>query len=191
MKNMIDKRLNIITLGSILLDVVFILLGFFFMSNPEISSQLTGMLLGLLLVISGIYAIIKFITNMKFNLIFSVELIYGIISFIVGTIIVFNPTGFANLITVFIGIWFLVSGVIKAIISIMMKNINEDSWLFNFVIAVLTIVIGILLIVNPFSGKMVITIYAGIMLVIYSAIDMVNQLILRKKAKVIENILFK
>ena len=190
MKKEIDKRLNLITIGAILLDIVFIILGFFFLGNPEITTQVSGMLFGLILVTSGVYAIIKYISNMHSNIVFTLELIYGILSLIGGIIIMSNPLGFASLITVFIGVWFIVSGVIKSTLAIRFKKFKEETWVFNLVIAFVTILIGILLVVNPFKGTLVLTTYVGIMLLVYSGMDIVNQLLLRKRSSEIERIIF-
>lgn len=191
MKKEIDKRLNLITIGAISLDVIIVILGFFLMSNPELTTQVSGILFGLLLMVSGLYAIMKYITNMHSNIVFTLELIYGIISVLFGILIMANPLGFANLITIFIGLWFIVSGVIKGAIAIRFKKYREETWLFNLVIAILTLLIGILLVVNPFNGVMVLTTYVGIMFIIYAGMDIVNQLLFRKRATQIEKIIFK
>ena len=191
MKKEIDKRLNIMTLGAIGLDVVFIILGIYFATVPEITASVANILIAIVLLVSGIYSLIKFIMNMHENLVFTFELLYGILSIVAGIIIMAKPLALTSLITIFVGIWFIISGAIKATLAIRFKKFKENSWLLNLTIAILTIIIGILLIVNPFKGSLVLSVYVGIMLIIYSSMDIVEKLLLRKRANDIEKIIFK
>lgn len=191
MRKEIDKRLNVMTLGAIVLDLIFIVLGIFFATDPEITTTVANILIAIVLMVSGIYALIKFIMNMNENIVFTFELIYGILSFVAGIVIMTNPLSLTGLITIFVGIWFIISGAIKASVAIRFKRFKEDSWLINLTIAILTIIIGILLLVNPFRGALVLSTYVGIMLIIYASMDIVEKILLRKRAKNIEKILFR
>jgi uncharacterized membrane protein HdeD (DUF308 family) len=71
-----------------------------------------------------------------------------------------------------------------------LKYFKEETWLFDLVVALLTIVLGILLLVNPFNGYIVLSTYAGIMLVIYAGMDIIEQFLFRKRASEIEKIIF-
>ena len=191
MKKEINKNLNLITIGSILLDIRFIALGIFLVINPELSTRVSGVLIGIGLIVAGLYAIIKYILNMDAAFIFTFELIFGILSTIGGILVMANPLAIANFITIIIGLWFIVSAVIKGSIALQFKNYNEETWILNLVISLLTIVLGILLITNPFSAYIVLSTYVGIMIIMYSGMDIVEQLLFRKRAANIEKILFK
>ena len=191
MKKEISKNLNLITIGSILLDVLFIALGIFLVINPELSTRVSGVLIGIGLIVAGLYAIIKYVLNMDAAFIFTFELIFGILSIIAGVLVMANPLAIANFITIIIGLWFIVSAVIKGSIAMQFKNNNEETWILNLVISILTIVLGILLLTNPFSAYIVLSTYVGIMIIVYSGMDIVEQLLFRKRASNIEKILFK
>lgn len=191
MKREINKNLNLITFGSIVMDALFIILGMFLMTNPETSTQVAGILFGIILMVSGLYAIIKFVLNMNSAYIFTFELIYGILNIIAGFLIIGNPFSITNIITVMVGICFIVSAILKLSIALQFKRFNEETWLFNFIIALLTVILGVLLLVNPFSASIVLTTYAGIMIIIYAGMDIVEQLLFRKRANEIEKIIFK
>ena len=190
MKKEINKNLNLITIGAIILDVLFIALGIFLVINPELSIRVSGVLIGLILIISGIYSVIKYVLNMDAAFLFTIELIYGVISILAGILVVSNPTGFTNFLTIIVGIWLLISSGFKLSIALQFRNNKEETWILNMVIAILTMFIAILLMVNPFSGSMVISTYAGIMLVVYAGMDIVEQLLFRKRADSIEKIFF-
>lgn len=191
MKKEINKNLNIITIGSIIMDVIFIALGLFLIINPELSTKVSGILLGMLLVAAGLYSVIKYVLNIDSAFIFTFELIYGLLSIIAGILIMVNPLALANFITIIVGIWFIVSAGIKISIALQFKAYKEETWVLNLVIGILTIIIGILLLVNPFNAYIVLTTYLGIMLIMYAGMDIVEQFLFRKRASDITKILFK
>ena len=67
---------------------------------------------------------------------------------------------------------------------------NEESWLINMVISIFSIIVGILLIVNPFKGSIVISTYIGIMISLYAGMDIVEKMIMKKRLNEIEKIIF-
>lgn len=191
MKKEINKNLNLITIGSIIMDVIFIALGLFLIINPTLSTKVSGILLGILLVVSGLYAVIKYVLNIDSAFIFTFELIYGLLSIIAGILIIANPLSLANFITIIVGLWFIVSAIIKVSLALQFRVFKEETWVLNLVIGLLTILLGILLLINPFSGFIIITTYVGIMLIVYAGMDIVEQFLFRKRASDITKILFK
>ncbi len=176
----IKKSFDLVTIGAMMLDVVFIVLGMFVIANPSVGITSALLLFGLLLSVSGLYSIVKYIINNKS--IFKFELIYGIISLIVGLIAIFKPFAIVNLITVLVGIWFIVSSVFKFTLAVELRKVNVDTWTFDMGVSVLTLLLGLLLIINPFHGYIILSTYAAIMIIMYAAMDIVEQLYIRKRA---------
>ena len=177
------------TIGAMVLDVIFIILGLFFIINPSVGVTSALVLFGVVLIISGLYSIVKYIINGK--AIFKFELIYGILSLIIGLLAVFNTSAFANFITTFVGVWLLFSSVFKLVLAAELRRINVDSWTFDLGISALTILLALLLIINPFYGYIVLTTYAAIVVIMYAGFDLVEQLYIRKRANKIIKFLSK
>ena len=185
----IKDTFNLISIGSIILDVLVIVLGIFLMTNPSVGLESALLLIGVLLFISGIYSVIKYILNPK--RFFRFELGYGIISIIAGLFAIFKPLDVATLIVVLIAIWLIVSSVIKLIMALELRKIKEDSWIFDLTVSVLVIIIGILLLINPFKSNMILSVYVGVMMSIYASMDLVEQFFIRKRTKIIMKIFSK
>ncbi len=185
----LKKSFNVITIGSILIDICIIIFSIFMISNPTMGIETALLILGILLLVSGIYSIIKYIINPKS--IFKFELLYGILSMIFSMFAIFKPFNVASFITILIGIWLLVTSVIKFFISMEFRKINTESWIFDFTVSILTFLLGIMLIINPFNGYMVLSTYAAIMLSIYTATDLVEQFLIRKRINHIINYITK
>ena len=175
----VKKSLNIITWGAIVLDLLYIFFGAFLISNPNMGTKAALVIVGIILVITGIFSISKYIMN-NYK-IFLFELIYGILCIAFGILCLVNPFGVANFISIMVGIWLIITSILKGVIAIEFKMHNEGTWLINLAMSILVIVIGVILIVNPFVNYIIITTYVGVMIVVYSCIDILNQCIFMKR----------
>ena len=180
MKN-IKEGFNLITLGSVVVDLIFVFLGIFLIANPSVGLESALVLIGIILIISGIFSIIKYISN-EIKL-FRFELIFGIISIIAGVFAMFKPFDVATLITVIIGIWLILSSAVKFAVAIEFRKLKDGTWAFDMTVSALTIILGIMLLINPFYGYMLLSSYAGVMIIIYSSMDIIEQFFIRKRAK--------
>ena len=157
----IAKMFNLVTIGTMALDIILVLMGIF-------------------LLVSGAYAIIKYIINPRG--IFKLELIYGILSVIAGALAIFKPFDVINFITILVGIWLVINSVVKVVVALEIRK-HSDAWIFDLTVAILTLVLGVLLLVNPFENFVVLSVYAGVMMVVYGAMDLVEQSFISNRAK--------
>ena len=185
----IKSGFNLITIGSMVLDLVFIILGIFLISNPSVGLSSALVLFGIILVISGLYSIIKYMVNPRS--IFKFELIFGILSLVMGLIAVFKPFAIVNLIAILIGVWLIISSVFKFALSVELRKVNVNTWTFDMGISFLTLILGLLLLINPFSGYIILSTYAAIMIIMYASMDLVEQIYIRKRASKIIKFLSK
>ena len=179
----IKSTFNLITLGSIAFDILVIILGIFFVSNPSVGFESALFLIGIIFLISGISSIIKFIVNPRSF--FKVELFYGILSIIFGFFAIFKPVSVEILIVIIVGTWLIVSSVIKLIVALELRKVKENTWIFDLTVALLTLLLGILILANPFSSYIILSTYVGVMMMIYAGMDIVEQLFIRKRANTI------
>ena len=185
----IKRVFNLINIGSIVIDILFVIFGIFLVADPAVGLESALLLTGIFLLISGIYSIIKYIMNS--HSIFKLELIYGLLSVIAGLFAVFKPFSVANLITIIVGIWLIISSVTKFSIALEFKRLKNEGWIFDLAISILTLILGLLLLFNPFEGIMILSTYAGIMLIIYSSMDIIEQFFIRKRASQLVKLLSK
>lgn len=184
MKNIFNNMIK----EAIAYDIFAIILGVFLLCNPRLATTVTGVLFGVFLTISGLYMISNYIFNR--NTINMFRLSLGLLTLIMGIIFLINPILLSSVITLIIGIWIIISGIIKLLLAIKFKIFNEETWIINIVISILTICIGILLVVNPFKSYIVISTYIGIMFIVYFSMDLVEKMIMKKRFDQIEKILF-
>jgi len=184
------KLFNIATYGQMVLDIIICLLGIYSATNPTESTTVIAVAFGIILIVVGIYNIIKYIFNMNKGPFFAIDITYGILSIIAGIFIITNPLSLASILSVGLGAWLIISAIFKGALAIQLKNVKEETWLFSLVVSIITLVIGIVIIVNPFSTALVLTTSVGILMCVYSAVDFVQQILFRHRVKEFIEIFF-
>lgn len=152
------------------------LVGLVLLLIPGTLNKLIGILIGGALLITGVLSIIKYT---KENIAGSnLNLVSGILYAVLGVIIIIYPYSIINLVTICLGVYLIINGMLKLKLAFTLKNIT-DKWSGTLVMGIITIVLGLLLIFNPFAG-ITITKLAGAFLVIVAVFDLVDTYIIQK-----------
>ena len=175
----LKKVFNLLTIGSIFMDIVMVLFGVILMLKPSVALDSALKLVGMVLISSGLYSLIKYIASSY--KIFLFELIGGILSIVLGILAIIKPFEIVSLIVILVGIWLLISSIVKFAFAIEFRKLKNNSWRFDLVVAFLIFVLSILLLINPFNGYIILSTYAAIMIIIYSSMDIIEQLFIRRR----------
>lgn len=176
-----------IFVSSIISSVVLFVVGLFLVIRPESTLSLISYILGGILVIIGTTSLVNYYKDKKSVSTF--ELIYGVISLIAGLVLILNPKALASLIPFVIGVWILISSLIKLKYIWDLNDTKNKSWTTSLVITIIMLVLGIVLIFNPFEGAVMITRMIGIFVIIYAVLDIVQSSIIKKSVKEIKKVI--
>lgn len=168
-------------------SIVFLIFGLFLVFRTEGTIQLISSLIGIILLFNGGISLIKYFKEEKEET-YNVELIYGIVAIIAGFILILNPKTVASILPFILGIYFTITGVLKLKYALDIREYKKENPTFMMILSILTILCGILFIVNPFGGAVAITQIIGIFMIIYAGLDIANYLFLRKDLKAIEDV---
>ena len=168
------KRTGII---SIIASILFAVLGIIMLTNPETTIKIVTMVLGVAIVIMGLVKIISYFA-LKGNLdFFNYELIYGVIALLLGIVILVHSNTFAAIVRIIIGMWIAYSGLVKTTLSLKLKSAGIKSWKFTLILALVSLIAGILIM---FTNTASIVVLTAIVMIIYSVTDIIDELIFMK-----------
>lgn len=153
------------------------LVGLVLLLIPGTLNKLIGILIGAFLLFVGISAILKYLKNKENNS--SLNFVSGILYSVLGAIIIIYPYSIINLVTICLGIYLVINGLLKIKVSLILKTIT-DKWIGTLIVGIITIILGLLLIFNPFAG-ITITKLAGAFLVIVAVFDLIDTYVIQKK----------
>ena len=153
--------------------VLTLILGIVLAYSPEVSIKvITGIIAALFLLI-GILQLVDYVKQSKVEKMMSLSLILGILLSVVGIFLFINLESLANFITTLIGIAILIKSLFKLQFAFNIRDIS-DKWFYNLIVGIVGIVLGIVLLVNPFdSAKMFLRI-VGIIFIIGSIVELVE-----------------
>ncbi len=153
--------------------VLTLILGIVLAYSPEGSIKvITGIIAALFLLI-GILQLVDYVKQSKVEKMMSLSLILGILLSVVGIFLFINLESLANFITTLIGIAILIKSLFKLQFAFNIRDIS-DKWFYNLIVGIVGIILGIVLLVNPFdSAKMFLRI-VGIIFIIGSIVELVE-----------------
>ena len=169
------KKFNNLMTSSIIFSILLTIFGITLILIPKTYITVMSIMIAILLIL---YGIMLLALDYKSN-IFIDNITSGILIIILGIILLLYPTIISTIIPICLGIWFISSSVSKIRLSILLKEEN-NKWIVALILSILSIICGFILIINPFKSAIALTKVLGIVLIIYSVIDMINMIIFKK-----------
>ena len=77
----------------------------------------------------------------------------------------------------------IINSINRISISMDLRDDKIPFWVITFIYAILTLVAGVLLILDPVNGGKLVTKTIGIIICVYSALDVIDLILIRIKAK--------
>lgn len=154
--------------------LALIAVGLLFVIIPKSSTKIICYVTAGLLCVWGIIKLFMYINAERqqsfgsFGLVGSVALIIG------GVAIFVNPEFFAGILATFFGCVMIVDGVLKVQYGVDLARVGAKLWWFVLLIAGVMIVLGLLVVFNPFSTAVMFTMFAGVVLIINGLSDIVT-----------------
>ena len=148
--------------GYIVIAVVFCALGIFLMAVPEKAVKIICVLAGILFIADGIIKIIGYFSRDFYCLAFQFDLAFGVLLAAVGIIIIVRRNVVVNLIFGIFGLLILADALFKIQMSIDAKKFGLNLWWRIPLVAILTGVLGFLLLIRPFEAAEIMMILVGV-----------------------------
>ena len=174
----IKKEMNRFFSLSMMTSVIIFVLGIFLFIQPDTIIRMISIVLGAIILIPGITSLIDY-SKTKYQ----PNLITGVITVIIGLILIINTKLVASILPFILGIYFIINGINRLQYALDLKKQKMIPYRTSFFLSILIIVCGILFIINPFGGAIVITQVIGIFMVIYSILDICNSIVIKREMK--------
>ncbi len=179
-----NKRLRAAKYGYIFLSCLFVVFGIVLMAVPNFSINLLVRIGGILLIVFGAVKIVGYCSKDLYRLAFQFDLAFGILLIALGVILLFRTDAMLHLICTLLGIFILADALLKIQTAIDAKEFGLTSWWMILTSAVVTGVVGFLLIFRPYESVNAIMMLIGLALLAEGILNLITVLtavkILRK-----------
>lgn len=164
---------------SILESVIFAIIGAILVWKPEGTVKLISYILGAIFIIIGVGKSINYLsTKGKYDL-YNHDLIYRLMAIIIGIVTMIYSSTIGSIFRIIIGIWIIYSSFIRMSLSVKLRSLKLNVWIYSLILAVLMFICGLYITMN--SGAVIVTI--GIMIIVYSVIDIIEDIIFMRNVK--------
>ncbi|MCO6505733.1 MAG: HdeD family acid-resistance protein [Snodgrassella sp.] len=158
--------------------LIFGLLTWFY---PFISILIMVMFFGVYALIDGVLGVVIAINGRRTHQDWWLMLIWGMVSILAGIMTFFVPGITWLVLITFIAIWSLVSGILQIIAAIRLrKSIRGEGWMI--VAGMLSVLVGIILFVNPVQGGIALTWVIGVYAALFGVMNIALAFRLRRFA---------
>lgn len=144
-----NKYIQAAKFGYIIVSSLLCILGAALMADPGFSVLLLCRLSGLLLILFGAIRIVGYASKDLYRLAFQYDLALGILLIVLGGLLMLRTDKMANVMVVLLGIYILADALLKVQISIDAKAFGIHTWWLILSAAVVTGMVGFLLVMRP------------------------------------------
>ncbi len=165
--------------SSILTSTIFAIVGIVLIASPEATITIISTILGLTLIAFGGYKVMEYLRNKGKYDAYTYDLAYGIIAIILGIVAMVYHQEIGTIFRILIGLWIIYSSVIRVTLSLQLRSTKSKVWIYSLIIALVMLACGIYTISN--AGTIVMAV--GIVVLIYSILDIIEGIIFLNNLK--------
>ncbi|MGN0345577.1 MAG: DUF308 domain-containing protein [Lachnospiraceae bacterium] len=155
------KQVRMARNGYVLLSVIFYIMGIIYMVIPFISPMALCMIGGLILIIYGIVKIMGYFSDDRYCLAFQYDLACGLLLIALGVIVLACNMRVYQHLSSGLGLLILLDALLKIQMSKDAQRFGLETWKRILICNIIAGVLGILIIVKPFSAAGICRIISG------------------------------
>jgi len=160
---------------SMIYSIVFILIGLLLFLDPAGFVELISYMIGMLLLIIGTNNVLNYSRNRDLA-VNKTLLVVGVILFIIGIFLIVKPTFIGKIVPSIIGVCLIIKAIEKLMYLSYINDKNSEQYMISLISGIIIMIAGIFLLFNPLSGTLIVTQIIGVIIVIYSVMDIIEKI---------------
>lgn len=177
------RTLKEIKWSAMLKGILYILLGVVALVIPETMEKTLGYMLGIVLIIAGGISMIGYLLRDARENYYRDDFVFGLAAIVLGIIVLLKVEVIISLIPLLLGILVVISGCAKLQDVIDMKRMNSGNWILMLILALINLILGLVLIFNPFKAAALMFRMIGIGLIFSGITDCITIIYFANKIK--------
>lgn len=157
----------------VMYSAILVILGLSFAFAPDISMKTICYVIGVTAVICGVVKMVGYFINDSYGLAFQFDFALGIITILVALTLFIYPKGIVSFVDILLGLFVLIDGAFKLQTSIEAKSFGINKWWIILLTALLTVVAGMILVLNPYSSMLMLTRLLGVAFVLDGVLNLI------------------
>lgn len=150
------KLLRQIKWNLVILSLLFIALGVILILWPNEVMRTSCYMLAAMLIIVGVISLINYLRKDISGILYRYDLVVGLSAILGGILVIIKVDQLLSLIPVVLGFLVTISGILKMQNSVDMLRLGQGTWYVAFCMAILNIIFGIVLLIDPFGRELLV-----------------------------------
>lgn len=177
------KKVGTIKSGYIGASVVMLLIGIILTVYPGLTTLALSLFVGAMILLFGISKLWGYFAAEQYRDVFRFDLTFGIIATVIGVLMLAHPQWLMSALPTLIGIFVLIDSVFSLQNVFEARRADTSYWWIGLVTSLITLVFGVLLIVDPFSGGEALIMVLGITLIVCAVTNFVTAIFISRRLK--------
>lgn len=169
------KKINKLFWMTILSSVLLLAIGILLIAFPDVSINVVSILIASAFLAFGLILVLDY----KSRIFYTQFITLGIIFIVLGAILLSHTNIIQILIPIIIGTYIIINEILNMQISLKLMKYNSNL-VIAFILSLLAFICGVLMIIYPSNSAIALTLYMGIVLIIYSISVLTNMIIFKK-----------
>jgi len=167
----------------IVMAVAYVVFGLSLLVKPELSTTVICYAIGAVCVIYAVANLIKYFTGSMNRMYIEPDFVLSVIICVFGIVTIVRPAVIISILPFIVGIVLVFSGLIKVQDGINLKRFNYDRWFLVLGFAVISVILGIVVLLNPFGTGLLFTRMVGLFFTVDGVLSISSIVMLRKNGK--------
>ena len=168
---MIKEYIKKYSKASIITSVIMIVASVLLIVFPKTMLDIVVYVISGALFVDGLIHLVTYFALTHDMRIFSNDLLEGILALLAGVFVAFNADAFISALTMIIGLWIVIKGLLNLQLSFQLQQIIEFNWFWIFLCAVLCVAF---IIVHPIDMAIGLTMAEGIVLLVTEVLSLIQ-----------------
>lgn len=151
-----------------------IALGLFLVIFPSVSAGILCMAVGVFACLWGVLRIVAYFRSAREQVLGSFGLVQGAGLLLIGGVILLRPEILTAALNLIFGVLLIVDGILKLQYAMDLSRLRAQRWWLVALGALATIVLGVVVILNPFTAALTLMIFAGGALIAGGLLDLLS-----------------
>ena len=160
------SKLKIAKTGYLVLSALLLLAGVGLTFFSDTFYPILTVLLGVLFLAFGIVKLVGFFSKDPYQLVFETDLVFGILYLVFGLLLLIRPAHTMAFFGIMFGLILLADGLTRVRIALDARPFGIRAWWLILVSALVTAILGVVLLFHPGEGTKVLTQLLGISLMV-------------------------
>lgn len=169
----------------IVMAVAYVVFGLSLLVKPELSTTVICYAIGAVCVIYAVANLIKYFTGSMNRMYIEPDFVLSVIICVFGIVTIVRPAVIISILPFIVGIVLVFSGLIKVQDGINLKRFNYDRWFLVLGFAVISVILGIVVLLNPFGTGLLFTRMVGLFFTVDGVLSISSIVMLRKKRQIL------